>query len=104
MTKSQSKTVSKTGSSATGRGKAMPKATKTPPSPNKTSTTGHGKATDVEITTPLIVDDSWSFKYNDERITYEQHLANEKAHKEWVAALLKSAELEEEPVRRRKKK
>ena len=58
----------------------------------------------MQVSVPLIVDKTWSFHYNDERITYEQYLANEKAHKEWVAALIKSAEADEEPTKRKKRK
>lgn len=59
---------------------------------------------DIQVSEPLTVDKNWSFYHNDERITYEQYLANEKAHKEWVAALVKSTEADEEPTKRKKRK
>ena len=52
----------------------------------------------------MIVDDTWSFKHNDERITYQQYVKITEDHKKWVLEQEALQDLEEEPVKRKKKK
>jgi hypothetical protein len=53
------------------------------------------------ISTPLVPDKTWSYKWNDERVTYEQYKQKEEEHREWVKSLNKP--VEEEPKRKRKR-
>ena len=62
------------------------------------------KPIDFEVSVPMTVDGTWSFRHNDERITYEQYLAIAEEHKKWVESLLVATAEEEQPVKRRKKK
>lgn len=39
---------------------------------------------DVEISPPFRVDKTWSFKCNDERVTYDQYLQIQEDHKSWI--------------------
>lgn len=104
MTKSASKTASKTGSVATGRGGQTKSATNSKASTKTTSASSAPKLIDFEVSAPLIVDKSWSFRHNDERITYEQYLANVEEHKRWIADQQKASTVEEDPIKRKKKK
>ena len=81
MKKSQSKTVSKTGSRSTGHGKQTTKATPT------ISQTG----SDVEVSPVAKPDKSWSFYVNDERVTYEQWVIFREDHKKWCEEQEKAA-------------
>lgn len=39
---------------------------------------------EVEVSVPLIPDKTWSFRYNDERVTFEQWKQLNEDHKRWV--------------------
>lgn len=57
------------------------------------------------MSTPLVVDKTWSFRHNDERITYDQYLTIMKDHAQWTAEQERLADVEEElPAKRKKKK
>jgi hypothetical protein len=56
----------------------------------------------VEISPPFKMDSTWSFRCNDERVTYEQYLATQKDHAEWVKEEAKPKE-EYIPPKRKKK-
>ena len=58
---------------------------------------------DVEISTPLKLDKSWSFRWNDEKIDFVQYNQLVEDHKQWVKDLGKKVE-EDIPTKRRKKK
>lgn len=56
-----------------------------------------------EISTVMKPDKSWSFKWNDERVTYEQYIQLNEDHKQWVREQEKKIAEPEVPTRRKKK-
>ena len=89
--------------SSTGRGGRTSLETNSNPPTLTTSSTSKSQ-TNTDISAPVIVDDTWSFKHNDERITYQQYVKITEDHKKWVLEQEALQDLEEEPVKRKKKK
>lgn len=58
----------------------------------------------MQVSDPLIVDKTWSFRHNDERVTYEQYVKIVEDHKKWALEQESRHEVEEEPVKRKKKR
>lgn len=58
---------------------------------------------DVEISAPLKLDKSWAFRWNDEKISYDQYKQLVEDHAQWVKDLGKKVD-EDIPTKRRKKK
>jgi hypothetical protein len=58
---------------------------------------------DVEISAPLKLDKSWSFRWNDEKISFDQYKQLVEDHAQWVKDLGKKVD-DDIPTKRRKKK
>ena len=59
---------------------------------------------DVEISPPFKVDKTWSFKCNDERVTYDQYLQIMEDHKAWIKEQAAKPKDEYVPPTKRKKR
>lgn len=60
----------------------------------------------VEISPVAVPDKSWSFRYNDERVTYEQYMQIQQDHSQWVkdSSSKKAKEEEVIPPKKTRKK
>lgn len=59
---------------------------------------------EVEISPAFKVDKTWSFRCNDERVTYEQYLTIQEDHKQWIKDQASKPKDEYVPPTKRKKK
>jgi hypothetical protein len=59
---------------------------------------------DVEISTPLVPDNKWTFKFNDEPVTFEQHKQIMKDHEQWTKEQEKAIIVVDDIPKKRKRK
>lgn len=62
-------------------------------------------ADEVEVSVPLVPDKTWSFRHNDERVTFEQWKQINEEHKRWTLEQAKAANaVYEVETKKRKRK
>lgn len=59
---------------------------------------------DFEISTPLVPDGKWTFKFNDEPVTFEQHKQIMKDHEMWTKEQEKAKIVVDDIPKKRKQK
>lgn len=58
---------------------------------------------ELEVSKPLVPDESWTFRHNDEPVTFEQVKILQAEHKKWVEEWERQEELKEETAPKKKK-
>jgi hypothetical protein len=59
---------------------------------------------DFEISTPMVMDESWKFRWNDDSVTWTEYNRLVKEHDEWVIAQALAAAAAAEPEKKPRKK